>query len=224
MPAPDVARQCVVIRLAAVLVAMLVGSPVSALSGVRSYDIQAQALVAALGEFADQTGMAALVDAEVARHKTSSTVKGRLMPQDALRILLAGTGLSFRRVNEAAFAVGPNTSEPATEASPEIRGNSMHSAYFARIQGQTERTLCQHSDIHVGMGRSVVQVWIGPAGAVDAVHVVTLLDDERRVALSERIMRTRVAPPPVGLPQPITMILRGGAAGGHCPHEPAAAP
>lgn len=224
MPAPCVARQGVVIRLAAVLAVLLLSSPVSALSGVRSYDIQAQPLVAALAEFADQAGMAALVDAEVARDRISSTVKGRLVPQDALRILLAGTGLSFRRVNDTAFAVGPNTSEPMPDRLSEGQRNGAYNAYFLRIQDQAERSLCNDPRIHAGMERGVVQVWVGPAGAVDAVHVVTRLDDERRTALAERIMRTRVAPPPAGLPQPVTMILRGNAAGGHCANGPAGAP
>lgn len=222
MPAPCVARQGVVIRLAAVLAVLLLSSPVSALSGVRSYDIQAQPLVAALAEFADQAGMAALVDAEVARDRISSTVKGRLVPQDALRILLAGTGLSFRRVNDTAFAVGPNTSEPAPDRPSEGHRIGAYDVYFARIQDQTERSLCNDPRIHIGRG--VVQVWVGPAGAVDAIHVVTRLDDDRRAALSDRIMRTRVAPPPAGLPQPVTMILRGHATGSHCPNGPAVSP
>jgi hypothetical protein len=224
MPALSVARQAFVTLLVAVLAILSLGSPVSALSGVRSYDIQAQTLVAALAEFADQAGMAALVDAEVARDKTSSMVKGRLVPQDALRILLAGTGLSFRRVNDAAFAVGPNTSEPAADGLSESRGNGAYDGYFARIQDQTERSLCKSPRIHVDGGRGVVQVWVGAAGAVDAVHVVTPLDVERRVALSERIMRIRVAPPPAGLPQPLTMILRNEMPGGHCPGGPATTP
>ncbi|QUS40044.1 hypothetical protein RPMA_15315 [Tardiphaga alba] len=69
-----------------------------------------------------------------------------------------------------------------------------------------------------------MQVWVGPAGAVDAVHVVTMLDDGRRAMLSERIMRIRVAPPPAGLPQPVTMILRGDVARAHCAIGPAATP
>jgi hypothetical protein len=221
MPAPHVARQAFVVSLVAVLTVLLLGSPVSALSGVRSYDIPEQALVAALAEFADQAAMSALVDAEVARDKTSSRVKGKLLPHDALRILLAGTGLSFRRVNDIAFAVGPNTSEQVADGPSDNHSNGGYDGYFARVQDQTERSLCNYP--RIGAGRGVVQVWIGPAGAIDAVHVVTRLDDERSAALSEQIMRTRVAPPPAGLPQPITMILRGNE-WRHCADGPPTTP
>lgn len=224
MPAPYLARQGIVIRLAAMLFVLLFGGSVSASNDMRRFDIPAQPLAVALAGFADQTGMAALIDAEVASGKTSSIVKGRLAPHDALRILLAGTGLSFRRVNDAAFAVGPNTSGQAIGISSDHRRRGEYDTYFARIQDSSERSFCSAPRIDLGPRRAVVQVWIGATGEVDAVHAVSVHSDEQAAALTERLLRTRLAPPPVGFPLPVTMILRGDPDGRRCANGRSAAP
>src|SRR5215470_7071332 len=71
-----------------------------------SFDIPVQSLSSALVEFADKTGKAALIDGELTNGLQSSPVKGYLSPSDALRILLAGTGLSIRYAGARAFTVG----------------------------------------------------------------------------------------------------------------------
>ncbi|UGV27672.1 energy transducer TonB [Rhodopseudomonas boonkerdii] len=224
MPAPYLARQGIVSRLAAMLLVLMFGGAVSASNDMRRFDIPVQPLAVALAVFAHQTGMSALIDAEVASGKTSSMVKGRLAPHDALRILLAGTGLSFRRVNDSAFAVGPNTSGQAIGSSSDHRRRGEYETYFARIQNSSERSFCSDPRIDLGPKRAVVQVWISAAGEVDAVHAVSVHIDEQAAALTERLLRTRLAPPPVGLPQPVTMILSGDRAARRCANGRSAAP
>ncbi len=65
----------------------------------RDFSIPAQPLVAALMRFTETTGIQFFFDAAVARDKQSPGVSGRLVAEDALRRLLAGSGLSYRFTN-----------------------------------------------------------------------------------------------------------------------------
>jgi len=225
MPAPWVAHVGVALRLA-VGVALL-GSPIDARasSEARRFDIAAQPLASALVEFADSTGMAALVDAEVAGGKRSTAVHGRLLPQDALRILLAGTGLSFRRAGATAFTVGPNTTAPMIDGEySDGHRRAEFNHYFALIQGTIEQALCSDAEVRPGPYRSVVQVWVGQAGSIDAIHPVgSSGDDGRDARIALAIARARVTPPPVGLPQPVTVILQQSTSDAVCASGAAAA-
>ena len=219
MPAPCSAHQGVVARLSAALILTFSAAHAGASTEVRRFDIPPQPLAAALVAFADRTGMAALVDAQLAGGKRSTAVKGLLTPQDALRLLLAGTGLSFRRAGDTAFSVGPNSAEPLIEGPAGSRRG--YQIYFVQMQDAIEHALCSNGDIRPGLYRMVVQVWIGSAGAVDAIHAVSSSGDETRDArIADTITRMRVAPPPASLPQPVTVILNRSASDAACVAAP----
>jgi hypothetical protein len=203
------------VRLSTALVLILSAAHADASTEARRFDIPPQPLAGALVAFADRTGMTALVDAQLAGGKRSTAVKGLLTPQDALRLLLAGTGLSFRRAGDTAFSVGPNTAAPPIEVPTGSRGD--YQIYFAQMQNAIEHILCSNADIRPGLYRTVVQVWIGSAGAVDAIHAVSSSGDETRDArVADTIARIRLAPPPSSLPQPVTVILNRSASDAAC--------
>lgn len=60
------------------------------------YSIESQDLADALREFALHSGVDVAFDPEVVRRKRTAGVAGRRAPEDALRALLDGTGLTFR--------------------------------------------------------------------------------------------------------------------------------
>jgi outer-membrane receptor for ferric coprogen and ferric-rhodotorulic acid len=62
----------------------------------RSYSVPAGDLTTALTQFGQQSGMALVYQAEVARGKSTNGVSGSFTPEEALSRVLAGTGLSFR--------------------------------------------------------------------------------------------------------------------------------
>lgn len=208
MPAPYFAHWGVVFRFT-IGGALLLSSADAQASEARRFDIAAQPLASALVEFADKTGMAALVDAELASGKRSTSVTGRLIPQDALRILLAGTGLSFRRAGDTAFTVGPNAAASVTgDGHAGEHRRVEFETYFSLMQSVIEHALCDNADVRPGPYRLVVQVWIGEAGAVDAVHTVGSSGDETRDArITDTIKGARVARPPADMPQPVTVVL-----------------
>ncbi len=65
-----------------------------------SHDIAAQPLTQALSEFADQTGLQLVYVSEIAAKQASNGAPEGLTAPDALRHLLAGTGLHFEFLND----------------------------------------------------------------------------------------------------------------------------
>ena len=65
-----------------------------------SHDIAAQPLAQALSEFANQTGLQLIYVSEIAAKQASNGASRGLAAPDALRRLLAGTGLRFEFLND----------------------------------------------------------------------------------------------------------------------------
>lgn len=215
---PALADQGVILRMLVLAVSLLSSGFSRASDDPQKFDIAPRPLSEALIAFADQTGKAALIDAQTASGKTSSAVRGLLTPADALRIMLAGTGLSFRRIDDSAFTVGPNTQ--ADDDDPVGRRDPAGlRSYFVRVQRAMVQALCRDAVFRATPYRSAVQVWIGRAGDIAAVHALGGTGDAGRDALiAEAIATTRVPPPPIGLPQPVTLLLqRGPDDGATCP-------
>jgi hypothetical protein len=182
----------------------------SAAAGERlvSFDLPAQPLAAALVQFADLTGMAVLMDEEWGHGLQSSPVKGRLPGPEALRILLAGTGLSIRFAGTgAATVVRGDAGEDA--ARRQSQAQAVYGFYFAAVQNRLIGALCENQDTRSGDYRAALQIWIDAGGAVQASHLLgstgdVVRDDE----IAGVIATARLAPPPQGLPQPLTLVLR----------------
>ena len=174
------------------------------------FDIPAQPLATALVDFADRTGMAALVDGELTSGLRSSPVKGRLAPADALRVLLAGTGLSIRYAGANAFTVGLARSEPGhASGRPKNGRRADQDIYFSQVQDAVERALCRNDNTRPGRYRAAFQIWVGEGGAVQALHFLGPTgDDTRDATITALLMAIGIAPPPRDLPQPLTIILQ----------------
>ncbi len=85
------------------IVCMVSASP--ALAQLRNFDVPAQSAttgIAALGRQADIQIVAARRDT---RGRRTNAVRGEMSPDQALAVLLDGTGLSARRINERTYAV-----------------------------------------------------------------------------------------------------------------------
>ena len=189
---------------------MIVGRSASAQNKESHFDMPAMQLTKALVEFADKTGMAVLVDGEWAKDLQSSPVKGRLLPSEAARILLAGTGLSVRFAGDSAFTVG--LMKPAlhdADARPAVRPSASHDAYFLILQNSLEQAICARADLRTNLDRLALQVWIGEGGRILAVHLLgSAGDGAGRTILTETMAAMNVAAPPRNLPQPVTIVLQ----------------
>ena len=71
----------------------------------RYFNIRAQPLDAALIEFSEQANVQLMISTELVENRRTMGVRGQYLPEDALVILIMGTGLTFHPVGENAIAV-----------------------------------------------------------------------------------------------------------------------
>ena len=105
---------------------LLTGCAALALAGVtapaeaqaqaeREYSIASQSLDDALRAFSLQSGIDVVFNAQLTRGRTAPSVSGRLPAEEALRRLLAGSGLTFRRTANGGFVVVSQSGEADRE-------------------------------------------------------------------------------------------------------------
>jgi len=96
---------------------VLTATPAAARDSLVNYNIPAQPLGRALKDFGLQNGMTVMADTAVVRGKVTQGVKNRADPDTALRMLLRGTGLTYRRDGNI-FVVTPvgNAVQPRASA------------------------------------------------------------------------------------------------------------
>lgn len=70
-------------------------------------EIEAGTAAAALAEFIRQTGLQVLFEADAIRGHNTRAVTGQLEAQEALRVMLEGSGLVFEFINERTVSVRP---------------------------------------------------------------------------------------------------------------------
>lgn len=80
------------------------------------YDIPPQSLGLALRDFGLQNGMTIMADASIVQGKTTKGLHARSDPETALRILLSGAGLEYRREGHVFVVTEGNVPTPATQA------------------------------------------------------------------------------------------------------------
>lgn len=94
-------------------------APAGAQAETLSFDIPSQPLVDALALFGRQSGMQVSVDAALIRGKVSPGVSGPLAPEQALRRILSGTGVTYRLTDgNTAMLEVVSTSDGATLLDP----------------------------------------------------------------------------------------------------------
>jgi outer membrane receptor for ferric coprogen and ferric-rhodotorulic acid len=96
-----------VVVLALLTFGLVVITQPRASAGVRMLDVSIEAGSAAvsLAELIRQTGLQVLFEADAVRGHTTQAVRGKLDATEALRRMLAGSGLIFEFINERTVAV-----------------------------------------------------------------------------------------------------------------------
>jgi hypothetical protein len=173
--------------------------------GLVKFDIPAQPLSDALFMFSSVTGIEILVPGDILARRQSSGVTGVRPSGDALRILLAGTGLAPRNTGTSAFTLVPVAPDaplmaPHTPRFPQ---------YSAAIQAAVTSGLCRLRETRPGDYRVAARLWIGPSGAVMRVSFLgTTGNADRDAALTGLLGRLVISEaPPANLPQPTTVVV-----------------
>ena len=203
---------------ALVLLLLLAGGRAAQAESPRlSLDLPAQDLEHALQAYSRATGMAVLVDRELTRGRRSISVRGRFTAQEALAMLLTGSGLMARYARGDAFTL----QLPVVSAPPVARGEAarraarINSSYATALQRAIEVSLCRSSLTRPGSFRALVQVWVNPQGMIEHSRLVSSTGDEQRdEALVRSLGTARVErPAPSSLRQPLTLLLMSDATG-----------
>src|SRR5277367_6989219 len=109
IPAPDQAMRCsehgLRRYLTAALAASLLAPGVFAEPSTFNFNIAREDLARALNEIAQQSHIEISYSAELTRGKISSSLKGMYTPEQALDMLLNGSGLRVRRITGGALVI-----------------------------------------------------------------------------------------------------------------------
>jgi len=197
---------------ALVLLLLLAGGRVAqAEPSLLLLNLPAQDLEHALQAYSRATGMAVLVDRELTRGRRSISVRGRFTAQEALAMLLTGSGLMARYARDDAFTLQlPAVSQPpATRGAAARNAARINNSYATALQQAIETSLCRSPLTRPGSFRALVQVWVNPQGLIEHSRLVSSTGDEQRdEALVRNLGTTRVErPAPSSLRQPVTLLL-----------------
>jgi len=108
------------------------------------FDIEAQSVSRALRRYAEQTGDQVVYFSEVGKGRESSLVAGNYTRDQALRILLQNTGLTYQRLNPRTVAIsradatGAAQHQRTAEAAPLLRLAQLDEAQLRLASAQTE--------------------------------------------------------------------------------------
>ena len=197
---------------ALLLLLLLAGGRVAqAESSLLLLNLPAQDLEHALQAYSRATGMAVLVDRELTRGRRSISVRGRFTAQEALAMLLTGSGLMARYARDDAFTLQlPEVSQPpATRGAAARNAARINNSYATALQQAIEISLCRSPLTRPGSFRALVQVWVNPQGLIEHSRLVSSTGDEQRdEALVRSLGTARVErPAPSSLRQPVTLLL-----------------
>lgn len=188
------------------------------------FDLPAQSLERALSDFGRLTGHSVLVDSAMTQGRMTQAVRGEFAPTDALRQLLAGSGLVARYSGRNAFTLLP---EPAASfpilpsandaemlephAAPNLSGMPRAAAadFAGALQIAITKAMCTAQPDSVGRYRAALQLWIGPEGRILRARLLEPTGLKARDA--QLLAQLKGVPigrkPPPELAQPLTILL-----------------
>jgi hypothetical protein len=195
--------------LAAGFPAMAAGSVPSGRAEEIALDIPAQPLAAALYAYSAATAVAVVADGALVSGRQSAAIRGVFAPEDALKGLLTGTGLTVQHMAANSFVLVPAPIAETVKPPDPPRVVPNYASYSALIQTTTKRALCRFAATQPGSYRAVMQLWIASSGVVTKADLLSITGDHARDDMLSAILRGLIIgePPPAGLPQPVTLII-----------------
>lgn len=211
---PDLVLPAVSWVRTGLLALLLISSPAAALAGndgtgAHIYDIPAQPLRQALKTFAENTSLQIFYETSLTAGRWSSPVTGLHDAETALRLLLAGTGLSagsFESGTVTILETAPHADVRLRQAKARAAG---YTRYFALMQAGVQTALCAAPLVRHDAPERRVQLWIAPSGSLAQARLLTPSasrdDDEAFMAALRNLVVAE--PPPASMPEPVTMLI-----------------
>lgn len=167
-------RTPIALAVAAAL-GLCVAAPLHAQTGKTELQQAAQALGPALDALAAKTGARLLYSPEAVKGKQAPALAGSLSAEDALSRLLAGTGLTWTRSADGAYAIKAAPAEKVAElAAIEVKGSteSSYAAWRATTGTRTE----------VPLHETPVAVQVVPREVMDDQQVISVKEAAKNVS------------------------------------------
>jgi hypothetical protein len=194
-----------------------------------SFSIARQPLAAALREFSTQTESQLVYDPVVAAGRKSSPITGKLGSFDALRQLLAGTGLAPARLLPNGFTIfreqdGPVFASLSPIHAPMLTLSQLHvdapqpenlHLYAMTVQYAIQSALQQDQFVRRNKYRAAIGVWLNQGGKIQQSSLLVSTGDVGLdAAITEVVRKVSIGqPPPYGLPQPVFVQILTQVAG-----------
>jgi hypothetical protein len=175
-------------------------------------DIPAQPLDSALLAFSTLTGFELVYDSGLIGQATSVAVRGQLTAEDAVVLILQGSGLHARKVAARTITISRNsdTKRDSLQPSPE---RDRHAIYFAAIQDSLNAAFCDGGITRVAGQRMMLRFRVGAAGDITQLELMDLSrGGGPNPKIASALSRIKLKQPPPDLPQPV-MVLISPAAG-----------
>lgn len=177
--------------------------------GRQGFDIPAQALMTALRQYSEQTGVSVLFDDKLVRGHDTHGASGRYLPPEALDQLLADTGLVAHYASPMAFtlmaAESPETASPPVD---DASDTAMPERFTAQLQASLVSALCSSPSTQPGRYRLALQLWLDASGAVTRTNLLGSTGESARDAqIGQLASAMHLGDVPSSVPQPVTILL-----------------
>lgn len=193
----------------------------------RRFDLPAQPLDTALTAYFRLTGVQLLYDSSITAGRRSAPVRGTFSSREALRRLLAGTGLVARYSRERAATIVPESQRIAQplvsigrivvrERAPIPLGppaSNRFRLYYLALESELHALVEAHPRLSRETFAATAVLSIAPDGEIRTLKAGTeeagASGGRRARMLAEALVGRTVSPPPADLPQPLRVRLRG---------------
>ncbi|MDQ8728081.1 TonB C-terminal domain-containing protein [Bradyrhizobium sp. LHD-71] len=174
------------------------------------FDVPAQPLMSALKSYGTIAGIELFYESSVIAGLRSKEVRGAYPPDLALNILLGGSGLHSESFAAGTATILPQPKQAGRAALKAIKSKSeTFVPYFALIQSSLRGMFCRTSGMQTHPAELLVRLWIAPSGLVVRTELVSSTGSEERDRSYASALRNFViaAPPPLNMPQPVTLMI-----------------
>ncbi|MGY3530987.1 MULTISPECIES: STN domain-containing protein [Bradyrhizobium] len=199
-----------------------------AASAAIEFNIPAQQLASALQAYGERTGVQVLYESNSATGRKSTSVEGRLTPEDALNMLLTGTDLKVQYIRPDAITLAsrgaradhPPASPLATadlslgtmqvRATSDGNGSGALRDYSESLQLDLQKALQKNIGSRGGSYQLVVDLWIDPSRTIQRTQLLRSTGDQNRDAAVTAALQglTVSRTTPANASQPVRIAIR----------------
>lgn len=177
-----------------------------------AYDLPVQSLDSALDAFGAASTLQVFYETSLTKQRNSAEVKGMFAPEEALQLLLRGSGLAARVIAPNTVSIAP---EPVDGASPDnaaarqLKREAVR--HFGAMQADLLQALCGNAATRPGNYRIAIQYWLNPSGRIARLRLIGSSGNADRDSAIVATLETAAMRPPGNMPQPVTMTIEPSA-------------